>query len=102
MPAAARKGDPGVVHCSGFVIAQGSPDVTINNQPAARVGDPSTTHLTPGGRNFFGRRRCVAHGSQIASGSGSVFINGKSAARVGDPFGGCTKVAAGSPDVVIG
>jgi uncharacterized Zn-binding protein involved in type VI secretion len=96
MPAAARKGDPGVVHCSGFVIAQGSPDVTINGQPAARVGDPSTAHLIPA------RRRCAAHVSAIVRGSSTVFINGRAAARVGDPFGGCTRVAQGSPDVVIG
>lgn len=96
MPAAARKGDPGVVHCSGFVIAQGSPDVTINNQPAARIGDPSTAHLIPA------RRRCAAHVSTIVRGSTTVFINGRAAARVGDPFSGCTRVAQGSPDVVIG
>lgn len=96
MPAAARKGDPGVVHCSGFVIAQGSPDVTINNQPAARVNDPSTAHLIPA------RRRCAAHVSAIAAGSKTVFINGKPAARVNDPFSGCTRVARGSPDVVVG
>ena len=96
MPAAARKGDPGVVHCSGFIIAQGSPDVTIDNRPAARVGDPSTSHLIPS------RRFCIPHTSRIASGSGSVFINGKSAARVGDPFTGCTRVARGSTTVIIG
>jgi uncharacterized Zn-binding protein involved in type VI secretion len=96
MPAAARKGDPGVVHCSGFVIAQGSPDVTINSRPAARVGDPSTAHLIPA------RRRCGVHTSTIARGSSTVFINGRAAARVGDPFSGCTRVAQGSPDVVIG
>lgn len=96
MPAAARKTDPGVVHCSGFTIAQGSPNVTINNLPAARVGDPSTSHLLPA------RRRCGAHTSTIVRGSSTVFINGRAAARVGDPFGGCTRVAQGSPNVNIG
>jgi len=96
MPAAARKGDPGVVHCSGFVIAQGSPDVRINNQPAACVGNSTTAHLIPA------RRRCGAHTSTIARGSSTVFINGKPAARVNDPLSGCTRVARGSPDVVIG
>ena len=97
MPAAARKGDAGVVHCSGFVIAQGSPDVTINNRAAARVGDPSTAHLIP-----TRRRRCGAHTSTIVRGSATVSINGRAAARVGDPFSGCTRVAQGSPNVVIG
>ena len=31
MPAAARKGDQGVPHCSGYTIANGSGDVFINN-----------------------------------------------------------------------
>jgi uncharacterized Zn-binding protein involved in type VI secretion len=96
MPAAARKGDPGVVHCSGFVIARGSSDVFTNGRPAARQGDTSTAHLLPG------RKRCGAHTSAISRGSGSVFINGIPAARVGDPFGGCTRVQAGSGDVFIG
>jgi uncharacterized Zn-binding protein involved in type VI secretion len=97
MPAAARKGDSGTVHCSGFVIAQGSPDVNINGRPAARVSDPSTSHLLP-----RRRRRCGTHTSTISSGSGTVFINGRPAARVGDPFSGCTRVAQGSPNVIIG
>lgn len=92
MPAAARQGDAGVVHCSGFNIASGSPDVFINGRPAARVGDPSTTHLRPAGP-------CVPHSSTIASGSPNVFVNGRALARVGDPFGGCTRVAQGSENV---
>lgn len=96
MPAAARKSDPGVTHCSGFVIAEGSSDVYTNNQPAARVGHASTAHNQPGGR------RCASHVSTIARGSSTVFINGFAAARVNDPFSGCTSVAQGSPDVVIG
>lgn len=92
MPSAARRGDPGVVHCSGYVIASGSTDVFINGRPAARVGDPSTTHLKPGGP-------CVPHSASISAGSPNVFVNGKSLARVGDPLSGCTSVAQGSPNV---
>lgn len=96
MPAAARQGDAGVKHCSSYVIATGSGDVIINGRGAARVGDSSTPHLRPGGK------RCVAHQSSISQGSGSVYINGRPAARVGDALGGCTQVATGSADVIIG
>lgn len=96
MPAAARKGDPGVVHCSGFNIQSASGDVFVNGRGAARKGDSSTPHLKPGGRG------CPNHSSQISAASGSVFVNGRGFARVGDAFGGCTQVAAGSGDVFVG
>lgn len=92
MPAAARRGDPGVVHCSGYVIASGSPDVFINTRAAARVGDPSTTHLRPAAP-------CVAHVSTIAAGSPNVFVNNLPLARQGDPLTACTRIAQGSPNV---
>lgn len=95
MPAVARKGDPGVVHCSGFNIASASGDVFVNGKGAARVGDSSTNHKLPGSP-------CPSHTSTISAGSGSVFVNGKALARVGDPFGGCTKVSGGSGDVFAG
>jgi uncharacterized Zn-binding protein involved in type VI secretion len=38
----------------------------------------------------------------ISGGSSSVFINGRPAARVGDGLAGCTRVASGSADVIIG
>ena len=96
MPAVARKGDAGVVHCSGYTIATGSPDVFINGQPAARVGDTSTSHLR------HGSPRCVPHVSTIAAGSSSVFVNGRPLARVGDPLTACTTIAQGSGDVFAG
>jgi uncharacterized Zn-binding protein involved in type VI secretion len=92
MPAAARKGDRGVPHCSGYTIANGSGDVFINNQPAARVGDSSTVHLKPG-------KPCRPHTAPIAQGSSTVFVNGKPLARVGDSLSGCTAIAQGSSDV---
>lgn len=96
MPAAARQGDPGVPHCSGYNIATGSPNVVINGRPAARIGDVSAPHLIPGGST------CGVHVAPIVSGSSSVFINGRPAAFVGSRLGGCTSVASGSSDVVIG
>lgn len=95
MPAAARRGDAGVPHCSGYVIATASSDVVINGRGAARVGDVSTPHLRPG-------KICPTHVAPIIVGSSSVFINGRAAARVGDPLAACTRVATGSSDVIIG
>ena len=96
MPAAARLGDLGVPHCSAYVIATGSTDVVINGRPAARVGDVSTPHLIPGGR------RCGTHIAPIVTGSSSVIINARPAAFVGSKLAGCTAVATGSSDVIIG
>jgi uncharacterized Zn-binding protein involved in type VI secretion len=95
MPAAARKGDAGVPHCSGYTIASASGDVKINGRGAARQGDVSTGHLRPG-------KKCPRHTASISRGSSSVFINGRPAARVGDSLAGCTRVATGSADVIIG
>jgi uncharacterized Zn-binding protein involved in type VI secretion len=96
MPAQARVGDPGVPHCSPYVIATGSTDVIVNGKPAATVGSLSTPHLIPAGRF------CVTHVAPVVFGSRSVIINGKPAARVGDPLGGCTLIALGSFDVITG
>lgn len=96
MPAAARQGDLGVPHCSAYVIATASSDVVINGRGAARVGDVSTPHLIPAGR------KCVVHRAPIVVGSTSVLINGRPAAFVGSYLAGCTFVATGSDDVVIG
>jgi uncharacterized Zn-binding protein involved in type VI secretion len=95
MPPAARKTDPGAPHCSAYTIATGSDNVTINNLPAARVGDSSTSHQLPGAP-------CPSHVSTIVAGSGTVFVNGRPLARVGDPLSACTTIAAGSPDVIVG
>ena len=96
MPAAARKGDQGIPHCSGYTIAVGSEDVFINGIAAARQGDNATAHQLPGGRT------CPTHAPPIAQGSESVFVNGKALARLGDPLSGCTSIAQGSPDVFVG
>lgn len=96
MPAAARKGDAGVPHCSPYVIASASADVVINGRGAARTSDVSTPHLRPGGRF------CPGHVAPIVTGSSSVFINGRPAATVGSKLAGCTSVATGSADVIVG
>lgn len=93
MAAVARQGDAGVTHCTPYTIAQGSADVFINGQPAARQGDSSTLHKKPGGKS------CVPHVSSISSGSASVFVNGRPVARIGDSLAGCTVIAQGSSNV---
>jgi uncharacterized Zn-binding protein involved in type VI secretion len=96
VPAAARKGDQGIPHCSGYTIALGSEDVFINGIAAARKGDNSTPHLLPGSPS------CPAHTAPISRGSETVFVNGRPLARIGDPLAGCTSVSQGSPDVFAG
>ena len=96
MPAAARRGDIGIPHCSPYVIATASSDVVINGRGAARVGDVSTPHLRPGGK------KCPGHVAPIITGSSSVLINGRPAATVGSYLLLCTVVATGSFDVIIG
>ena len=92
----ARLGDAGVPHCTPYAIAQGSLNVFINGRPAARIGDFSTLHKTPGGKT------CVPHVSVISTGSASVFVNGRPVARVGDLLAGCTAIAQGSVNVFAG
>lgn len=92
---ATRKGDCCTGHdaCPAVPLAEGSPNVFINGQPAGRVGDHYTSH------------GCVTHpGHQdvIAAGSSSVFINGRPAARVGDSVSIGGAVQDGSGDVFIG
>ena len=97
MPAAARKGDKCVPHCSPFNIKGASTSVFINSKGASRVGDAVVSHLKfpPPGRG------CSEHAPNISSGSGTVFIDGKPAAFVGSKISGCTSVSGGSPDVFI-
>ena len=95
MPAQARVGDPGIPHCSPYVIMTGSTDVIVNGKAAATVGSLSTPHLVPA-------RICFTHVAPVVTGSLSVLINGKPAARVGDYLAGCTVIALGSFDVITG
>ena len=95
MPAVTRVGDADVPHCSGMSRAQGSGNVFANGIPISRQGDKKTIHLKPG-------VPCPPHSAAISSGSSTVFVNGKGCGRVGDGIGGCTSVAAGSPNVFAG
>lgn len=80
------------------VITQGSSDVSIGGQAAARKGDAtdSGTALSQGSSNvYINGRPAVTTGDKtgcggIAIGGGSnVFINGKPVARAGDVTSGC-------------
>ena len=126
MPAAARKTDKCVPHCSPFTVAKGSADVFTDGKAAARVGDSVKPHKKGGGAAgaagtaaslgssfapppysfaiaVVGKLiKCQDHTPQIGTGSSSVFINGKAAAFVGSGITGCTSVAAGSQTVFIG
>jgi len=96
MPAVARQGDAGSVHCSGYTIAAGSPDVFIDGRPVARDGDSSTVHQKPSGN------KCVPHVSKIIATGDTVFVNNRPVAVVGDRLSECTQIIQGSETVFIG
>ena len=66
----------------------GSPNVLVNGQPAATLGDMHVCPLCSPGPHV---------GGPVAAGAPTVLINGKPAARVGDV---CT-CAAPAPDVIV-
>lgn len=68
-------------------VITGSPGVTINGLPAARVGDKLAPHR---------------HARAIAAGSGTVFIDGRPAARITDAIDCGGVLIQGSGDVLIG
>lgn len=78
-------------------VLEGSPNVLINGQRAARLGDFANCPQFNG---------LVPHiGGDISSGSSSVRINGLPAARLGDLIienGATSNVNFGSPNVYIG
>lgn len=94
MPLAAKLADKGTQH-DGYretEITAGSPTVSIDGLPAARMGDPLTSHDKP---------EHPPHLRKIASGSGTVFIDGLPAARAGDSID-CGGVVIGTGTVNIG
>ncbi|MCL1124452.1 DUF6531 domain-containing protein [Shewanella surugensis] len=99
MPKAARFGDTAAGHgcMPATPILAGSGDVSINGKPAAREGDMVLLHMCPCPNMPHG-----IHMRSIKAGSSNVSINGKPAARVDDAIDCGGKVAAGSPDVLIG
>lgn len=91
---AATIGDLGTDH-DGFPptpIIEGSPDIIIDNKPAARVGDKLAPHAKPGS---------PPHDRAISTGSSTVFFNGKPAAITGSEIG-CGGVIIGGSSVIIG
>ncbi|MBA0199462.1 S-type pyocin domain-containing protein [Pectobacterium carotovorum] len=99
MPGAARLNDIGSGHdCFPETpIIEGSPDVIINGQPAARQGDTVLLHGCPCPNAPHG-----VHPRKIAEGSSTVIINGKNAARIGDGINCGGVIASGSGNVIIG
>lgn len=95
MPKAARMGDIGSGHgCfPPTSITAGSPNVSIEGSPAARLGDSLAPHDCG---------NCASHGRAIAVGSGSVSINGKPAARVSDAIDCGGVIVSGAGTVSIG
>ena len=91
---AARLGDP-TAH--GGVVSVGSPNVLVNGQPAAGLGDLHVCPMCSPGPHV---------GGPILAGSPTVLVNGKPMARAGDACA-CAAPApdvilAGSPNVLIG
>ncbi|PWC17625.1 S-type Pyocin domain-containing protein, partial [Brenneria roseae subsp. roseae] len=78
-------------------VIEGSPDVIINGQPAARQGDTVLLHGCPCPNAPHG-----VHPRKIAAGSSTVLINGKPAARIGDGINCGGVIISGSGNVIIG
>ncbi|POD98856.1 type VI secretion system PAAR protein [Pectobacterium odoriferum] len=99
MPGAARLNDIGSGHdCFPETpITEGSPDVIINGQPAARKGDAVLLHDCPCPDAPHG-----PHSRKITEGSSTVIINGKPAARIGDSINCGGVIISGSDNVIIG
>ncbi|MBA0194216.1 type VI secretion system PAAR protein, partial [Pectobacterium carotovorum] len=99
MPGAARLNDIGSGHdCFPETpITEGSPDVIINGQPAARKGDTVLLHGCPCPNAPHG-----VHSRKIAEGSSTVIINGKPATRIGDSINCGGVIISGSGNVIIG
>lgn len=87
-------GCPGCAHDCQGPITGGSPDVFVNDLPAARVDDPGVHASCCGSDTYV-----------CKSGSGTVFINGKKAHRKDDDTlhcGGDGTMTTGSGNVFTG
>ena len=98
MAGAVRKGDIAKGHgCfPDTPIIEGSPDVFINGQAAARSGDAVAPHGCTCGNG------CGTHSRTATEGSPTVFINGKPAVTVGHGISCGGVVISGSGNVFIG
>lgn len=96
MPPASKLGDM-VMHPAHTpaTIMNGSPNVLINNIPAATVGSMVSVHCLMS-------YPFPCHPSTIASGSGTVLVNGKPLTRLGDKSGCGGIVIRGSANVIAG
>ncbi len=74
-------------------VMTGSPNVTVNGQPAARVTDEAVPHT---------KSKASTHNRFVAEGSKAVRINGLPAARMGDAIHCGGTIISGSPNVRIG
>jgi uncharacterized Zn-binding protein involved in type VI secretion len=94
----------------GFLISALSPDVLVNGLPAATVTSIAQNmppHVAPPGTSFS---RPPTNLGTVISGSATVLVNNKPFARLGDTVLTCndpvdaptSRVAAGSPDVLVG
>ena len=93
---ASRIGDADIPDCSPMVRMTGSPNVFVNGRPWSCQGDINTPHLVPCGLY------CCIHVAPIAVGSMTVRVNGRGAGKMTDYIAGCTMVAMGSPNVLVG
>ncbi len=90
MPGAARA----KVDAAGGTVLEGSEDVLINNQPAARKGDAVQGH-PPGGPHS------PPQPVRIVEGSSTVMVNNKPLAFKGAQAS-CGHTLTGSDDVIVG
>lgn len=90
--------EPAAASSAPAVIVEGSGNVVVGGQPAARTGDAADNAqpIAQGSTNVFINGRpavtvgdATACGGIIVGGASNVFINGKPMARSGDLATGC-------------
>lgn len=95
---------------AGRLVSGLSPDVLVNDLPAAVAGSLAQNlppHMPAPGTSFS---RPPTNQGRVVTGSATVLVNGKPMARVGDPVQTCNDpvdapvatIAAGSADVLAG
>lgn len=95
---------------AGRLVSGLSPDVFINDLPAAVAGSVAQNmppHVPPPGTSFS---RPPTNSGRVVTGSATVLVNDKPLARLGDPVMTCNDpvdlpsatISAGSADVLAG
>lgn len=82
--------DEGPNENADLKIKSGSPNITINGQPAARMGDPVNCRMAKG------------ESPVITEGASNVLFNGLPAARMGDKISNGGSINSGSSTFFIG